>query len=373
MNGANILVVDDNALNRKIIATIALHQGHTVEQAAGGAEALLRLGQGGIDVVLLDLVMPEMDGFEVLRLMREDARLRHVPVIVISGMEGMENVIRSLEMGAADYLPKPVDPVLLKARLNATLNEKRLRDVERKHLVEVRGIQARLSAVIDNSPMGIVLIDMEGKVIEANPTFHRLLRSEGEKLGGLGMTEFCGESCNCVEEMQAFLRGGVGLFCQETVMRRRDDTIFNVRLTMSMVPGEGDGHFAVAMVEDVTERTNAVTALRQNEESLRKVFEGAPFPLIIAESASGKVIDMNQKAVQVFEFDREVILGKNLVEFYQDAEDRRKVVELTQRNGFVENMELLFRTRTGKNRWLVISARNATLGGIPCILSAAFD
>ena len=139
MTSARILVVDDNALNRKIIATIALHQGHTVEQAAGGAEALLRLGQGGIDVVLLDLVMPEMDGFEVLRLMSEDARLRHVPVIVISGMEGMENVIRSLEMGAADYLPKPVDPVLLKARLNATLNEKRLRDVERKHQVGSEG------------------------------------------------------------------------------------------------------------------------------------------------------------------------------------------------------------------------------------------
>jgi PAS domain S-box-containing protein len=374
MTGARILVVDDNALNRKIIATIATNQGHLVEQAVGGQEALQRLRAGDTDVVLLDLIMPEMDGFEVLRRMKSDEHLRHIPVVVISGMEGMENVIRSLEMGAADYLPKPVDAVLLKARLSAILTAKRLRDVERRHLIEVRAIQARLSAVIDGSPLGIILIDLQGRLMEANPTFHRLVRQEGVDLRGRAMADFCGGPGHCAEEMLHFLRRrDPGRFCNEAIMARGDASTFNVRLTMSIVPGEGTEDFAVALVEDVTERTLAVQALRQNEESLRLVFESAPFPMLITSAAKGEIIEMNHRAAELFEFDKEAVRGRSALEFYQDPNDRKRIVTAMETQGFIESMEVPFVTWTGKHRWLMMSAREATLGGVTCFLIATFD
>ena len=92
------------------------------------------------DVVLLDLVMPGMDGMEVLERIKADEQLRHLPVIVISGVDDAESVVRCIEMGAEDFLPKPFDPVILRARVNAGLNRKALHDLEQER---VRSVFAR--------------------------------------------------------------------------------------------------------------------------------------------------------------------------------------------------------------------------------------
>ena len=123
-----MLVVDDNKVNRLLLARTLELQGHHVESAANGRLALERLNDEDFDLVLLDIEMPELDGFEVLAQLKEDRALRDIPVIVTSSLEGLDNVVRCLELGAEDYLAKPVNPVLLRARLDATLEKKRLRD-----------------------------------------------------------------------------------------------------------------------------------------------------------------------------------------------------------------------------------------------------
>lgn len=123
------LVVDDDALNRMILTAAVEGLGFEVETAEGGREALERLEQVGgapLHVVLLDLMMPGLDGFGVLSALGGNARLRELPVIVVSGLEEMDAVVRCLEAGAADFLPKPVDPVLLKTRLETSLASRRL-------------------------------------------------------------------------------------------------------------------------------------------------------------------------------------------------------------------------------------------------------
>lgn len=129
-----VLVVDDNRLNRLMLAGGVRNEGHEVTQAAGGQEALDRLREQPHDAVLLDIVMPGMDGFEVLARMRADPALHPIPVIVVSAQEDMGSVVRAIEMGAVDYLPKPFDPVLLRARLRQSLQRKRLRDLEQAYL-----------------------------------------------------------------------------------------------------------------------------------------------------------------------------------------------------------------------------------------------
>ena len=132
--GARLLVVDDNKVNRLLLTRSLELQGHRVRTAENGRVALDLLKRGGFDLLLLDIEMPEMDGFQVLEQLGADRALRDLPVIVTSSLEGLDNVVRCIELGAEDYLAKPVNPVLLKARIGASLEKKRLRD-QQKELV----------------------------------------------------------------------------------------------------------------------------------------------------------------------------------------------------------------------------------------------
>ena len=128
-----LLVVDDNEMNRDVLTRRLRKQGHEVAVAENGRVALEALKGGDFDLVLLDVMMPEIDGREALARMKADESLRHIPVIMISASEEMETVVRCIELGAEDYLPKPFNPTLLKARVDASLEKKRLRDRERSH------------------------------------------------------------------------------------------------------------------------------------------------------------------------------------------------------------------------------------------------
>lgn len=126
--GARLLVADDNKVNRLLMTRSLELQGHKVATAENGRIALEMLRAETFDLVLLDMEMPELDGFGVLEKMAADNQLRSLPVIVTSSLEGIADIVRCIELGADDYLHKPVNPVLLKARINSSLEKKRLRD-----------------------------------------------------------------------------------------------------------------------------------------------------------------------------------------------------------------------------------------------------
>ncbi len=127
-----ILIADDNRVNRLMLARGLEQDGHNVAFAEHGAEALDLLRQQPFDLLLLDVLMPELDGYEVLAMLQDDPLLRDIPVVVTSALDEIDSVVRCLEMGAEDYLTKPVNPVLLHARINASLEKKRLRDQQRE-------------------------------------------------------------------------------------------------------------------------------------------------------------------------------------------------------------------------------------------------
>ncbi|MEP7276295.1 MAG: adenylate/guanylate cyclase domain-containing protein [Betaproteobacteria bacterium] len=131
-SGARLLVADDNKVNRLLLTRSLELQGHSVASAENGRVALDLLRGERFDLLLLDMEMPEMDGFQVLEQLKNDLQLRDVPVIVTSSLEGIESVVRCIELGAEDYLSKPVNPVLLKARIGASLEKKRLRDQQQE-------------------------------------------------------------------------------------------------------------------------------------------------------------------------------------------------------------------------------------------------
>ena len=130
---AAILVVDDDRENRELLARRLTRDGHRVRMAAGGAEALSLVQTESVDLILLDVMMPDLDGPTVLARLKQDPERRHIPVLMISALDETASVVRAIELGAGDYLPKPYDPVLLRARIGACLEKKRLQDQEAQH------------------------------------------------------------------------------------------------------------------------------------------------------------------------------------------------------------------------------------------------
>ncbi|MEQ2005734.1 MAG: adenylate/guanylate cyclase domain-containing protein [Limisphaerales bacterium] len=143
-----ILIVDDTESNRALLTRRLSREGFTVALAENGRRALDMLGRHAFDLVLLDIMMPEMDGHQVLTAMKSDFALRHIPVIMISGLDDLDTLVRCIQGGAEDYLTKPFDPVLLRARIGACLDKKHLRDREREHLTEIEEQRRRADQLL---------------------------------------------------------------------------------------------------------------------------------------------------------------------------------------------------------------------------------
>jgi CheY-like chemotaxis protein len=135
--GGRILVVDDNDVNRDMLSRKLRREGYEARTAEDGLEALQALKEEPFDLVLLDIMMPVLNGYQVLERLKADEKLRHVPVIMISALDELESVVRCIEIGAEDYLPKPFNPVVLKARIGACLEKKHLRDREVMYLRQI--------------------------------------------------------------------------------------------------------------------------------------------------------------------------------------------------------------------------------------------
>src|SRR5205085_11229195 len=131
---ASILIVDDEPFNLDLLEQELELLGHTSVRAVDGRRALERLEAEPFDLVLLDVMMPRMDGYEVLERMKAHPTWRHIPVIMISALTDMDSVVRCITSGAEDYLPKPFEPVLLEARIGSCIERKRLHDREAAHL-----------------------------------------------------------------------------------------------------------------------------------------------------------------------------------------------------------------------------------------------
>lgn len=147
---ARIMVVDDAAMNRRLLERALANEGYKAVLAEDGVVALAAL-RGSVpppvDVVLLDILMPNLDGYQTLAAIKQDPTLRHLPVIMITAVDEVESAVRCIELGAMDYLPKPFNAAVLRARIGASLAAKRLRDLELEYLEQVGRVTEAAAAV----------------------------------------------------------------------------------------------------------------------------------------------------------------------------------------------------------------------------------
>jgi class 3 adenylate cyclase/CheY-like chemotaxis protein len=166
---SRILVVDDMEANRGLLSRRLGRDGHSVSVANSGHAALELLAKADFDLVLLDLMMPDMNGFEVLLRLKDDPAVQHIPVIMISALDEIDSIVRCIEAGAEDYIPKPFDPVLLAARIDASLERKQLRDREQAFTVELQAEKSKSDSLLLNIlPASIVERMRQGEVTIAD-------------------------------------------------------------------------------------------------------------------------------------------------------------------------------------------------------------
>ncbi|MFO0876085.1 MAG: adenylate/guanylate cyclase domain-containing protein [Gemmataceae bacterium] len=221
-----LLVVDDNRENRDLLRALLEQQGHTVAAVASGAEALALLGHEAFDLILLDVMMPEMDGFTVLERLKTDDRLRHIPVVMVSALDRLDTVVACIARGAEDYLTRPFNELLLRARVGACLEKKRLRDREVGHLNQIDSL---LHAIF---PPEVVQELTNTGVIQ--PRRH-------ERVGVcfvdiVGFTAFCDRHAGNPEEVVGLLEWYVEAF-EEIARRHRVQKIKTIGDAFLMVSG----------------------------------------------------------------------------------------------------------------------------------------
>ena len=159
-----ILIADDNRVNQLMLSRGLEQLGHTVVFAEHGRDALETLRERDFDLLLLDVLMPELDGYGVLEELKDDPRLRDIPVIVTSSLDELESVVKCVEMGAEDYLTKPINPVLLNARIHASLEKKRLRDQQRELISKFATKEVAEDLLVSGFSLG-------GKHVDASAMF----------------------------------------------------------------------------------------------------------------------------------------------------------------------------------------------------------
>jgi len=185
---SRILIVDDTEAIRELLARRLRREGHHVVEVGNGRAALDRVALEIFDLILLDMMMPDLNGYEVLTQLKADVRFRHIPVIVISALDEIDSVVRCIEAGAEDYLSKPFDPVLLRARIGASLEKVRLRESEQAALAELRAEKEKSETLLLNIlPKSIISRMHRGESLIAD-RFHDVTILFSDIVGFTGMS-----------------------------------------------------------------------------------------------------------------------------------------------------------------------------------------
>jgi PAS domain S-box-containing protein len=286
-----ILAVDDDPVALRIVTT-ALHDEYDIRTAESGAHAINQIAERRPDLILLDILMPDLNGFEVCRLIKSDPACADIPIIFLTSLDLNEAEFQGVKLGVSDYLTKPINCALLELRVRSHIALK-----ERTALVkEQQCLLDRYHSILQTSMDGVWRVDMQGNLLEVNATFcamsgyseHELL---GMNISDLEAQELDGDIANHTLKI---IKQGEDRF--ETRHRRKDGTIFDVEISVRYLPGQPEQ--MVAFLRDITPRKRAEEALWNEKAFLRCVIDSAN-DLIYFKDCNSVYLGCN-KASEIF-------------------------------------------------------------------------
>ncbi|NJO84171.1 MAG: response regulator [Blastochloris sp.] len=297
---SKILIVDDDPTARMVLETMLIPDGYTLECATNGLEGLEKAAALTPDLILLDVMMPHLDGFEVCRRLRAAPLLADIPVLMITALDDRDSRLRGIEAGADDFISKPIDRVEMRARVKTITRFNRYRRLMNERL--------KFQRLVELSPNGILIVDDQGVVLLSNPAMQQLVGADAAELPGRGVLSFLppAQRDAFADALSAVLveTGTIEHF--ETPWARHDATSFPAEVDIGYT--EWDGEPAIQLiVRDITRRKQAEAALnsaytqlvamnqqvQRSRDVLRVLFDGLDSGLALIES-DGRLLAINQ-------------------------------------------------------------------------------
>lgn len=290
--GGNILVVDDNQLNCDLLSRQLERQGYIVTTVSRGAEALQYLREIAYDLVLLDIFMPDMNGLDVLSEIKQSSALKAIPVIMISAIDELDSVVRCIEMGAEDFLSKPFNPILLQAKIKASL--------EKKQFQEQAAMCAAQRVVAGATPTPIFISRIQdGQILYANLAAESAIGLSVSELLNRTTVDFYANSADR-QEIVAAVSKQETVYRQEVQCKRANGETFWAAASMQPLMFENEPT-VLSVLYDISDRKKAEQALSLAEESYRSIFEHA-LEGIFQATPDGSYIRVNPTLARIYGF-----------------------------------------------------------------------
>jgi PAS domain S-box-containing protein len=347
---AKILIIDDNETNCDLLSRQLERQGYTVAVGTSGKKALQILQAMPYDLILLDIIMPEMSGLEMLAQLKSNPSWQNIPVIMISALDEIDSVVRCIEMGAEDYLSKPFKPVLLRAKITACLEKKHLREQKVVHLAQ--------HLIAEATPIPVIISRLgDGLIIYANASAASTFALPVGQLCNRHIQDFLAHSD--YHEIITLLQRNETILNKELPFLNASGTQLWTRASLQPLTLNSEPT-VLSTFCDITDYKLAENALRIAEESYRSIFENALYGIYQA-TPDGKFVCANKAMAMIYGFDSPVTMietaNANNYNLYVDSEERFSFYNLLQAQGEVTEVEYQVYKYNGQTIWLQESAR----------------
>ena len=355
----SILVVDDNQINCDLLSRQLGRQGYTVTTVNRGAQALELLQEADYDLVLLDIFMPDMNGLDVLSEIKQNPDWQTLPVIMISALDELNSVVHCIEMGAEDFLSKPFNPILLQAKIKASLEKKRLQDQQSMYIAQ------RMIAGATPVPLLISRLE-DGQILYANQAAERAFGLPVERLLEKLTLDFYWNPSDRQTILEAISHlpesqkaGGEAVHRQEVQCKRANGEPFWAAASMQRLLFDSESTI-LTVLYDISDRKQAESALRLAEENYRSIFENARSG-IYQSNPDGSFVRVNEVMANIHGYESAAAMMETITQIdkqvYVNAEDRTEFQRLISDRGEVRGFEYQAYQQSGKIIWLSENAR----------------
>lgn len=386
----DILIVDDTPANLRVLSQLLADKGYQVRKAINGEVALRAAQIAPPDLILLDIMMPHMNGYEVCQSLKSDVRTQDIPIIFLSALSEGSDKVKAFEVGGVDYVTKPfqVEEVLARVQhqLTIQLQKKELEAKTAKlqqEILERQQAESQLRVLyhaITASQNGILITDAtqpHHPIVYVNPGF--------EKLTGYAATEV-------LDQEAFFLRDDPLNKIQITVLKkaiqeeqectvilqsqRKNGMNWWNQLSISPVKDyAGKLTHYIGIITDITQVKQMEEALIISEEKFSKAFQASPDPIIISTLSNGKFIEVNDSFCQFTGYKKEEIINHTAgdLKIWVNQEDQEKITLILQNQGYIRNEEFDVCSKSGEVKTVLLSAETIQIHSESCLITVAKD
>ncbi|OGP68741.1 MAG: hypothetical protein A2W27_01895 [Deltaproteobacteria bacterium RBG_16_44_11] len=362
-----ILIVDDQPQNIELLEAYLIPQGYEIIKAANGEEALGKLSGNSIDLILLDVIMPGMDGFEVTRRVRQDNNNRLLPIILVTVLWEREDRVKGIEAGCDDFISKPVDKIELLARVRSLLKVKAYNDLMsnyRKELevTKIFADEAReyAESVINTVREPLIALDQDLRVVSVSRSFYEVFKVNPEETMGQLIYDLGNKQWDIpkLRELLETILPQKATFDNYEV--EHDFTTIGRRIMLlnarQIKRVSGKERIILLAIEDITERRRLEILLSESEERYRRLFETANDGILLLEKSEGNITHANPAVTAMLGYSKEECIGNKLhdIGFSQDMGDFQEIMKTLDRSGIIYYDDVPIKTKPGKTFYVDI-------------------